>query len=48
MMSNAIGLIRLVCTLLLCCITCHPLCRPDCYVNKPVTYNMYMYMYMYM
>ena len=34
---KAIGLIRLVCTLLLCSFARHPLCRPDCFVNKPVS-----------
>ena len=39
MMSNAIGLILLVCTLLLYCVARLPLCRPDCFVNKPITYG---------
>ena len=39
MMSNAIGLILLICTLLLCCIARHPLCRPDCFVNKHISCN---------
>ena len=35
MMSNAIGLILLVCTLYLCRITRRLACRPESYVNKP-------------